>query len=167
MAQDGHRTFYKRALPSPPAIGFSTPAGRILFQVKKVKRYIYCSENLMTQYVPTVDPPCSSLRLFLTLPLIFWTQEALSAGTMESFFPLSEQFSTQAMPAFCGLASLAMVLNALQVDPKRVWQGSWRCGRTTLPHPHIGHRIFLFQKTSSCCFTTPWPLFAGGSTSIF
>lgn len=45
---------------------------------------------------------------------------------MEVYFPLAEQFTTQALPSFCGLASLAMVLNALQVDPKRVWQGSWR-----------------------------------------
>lgn len=28
------KTFYKRPLPSPPAIGFSTPAGRALFQVR-------------------------------------------------------------------------------------------------------------------------------------
>jgi glutathione gamma-glutamylcysteinyltransferase len=29
-------------------------------------------------------------------------------------------------PAFCGLGTLAMVLNALGVDPKRVWKGPWR-----------------------------------------
>ena len=36
------------------------------------------------------------------------------------------QSSTQDEPAFCGLASLAMVLNALAVDPKRAWKGAWR-----------------------------------------
>jgi len=36
---------------------------------------------------------------------------------MEGFFPLIEQFSTQDEPAFCGLASLAMVMNTLQIDP--------------------------------------------------
>jgi hypothetical protein len=34
--------------------------------------------------------------------------------------------STQDEPAFCGLASLAMVLNALSIDPRRTWKGSWR-----------------------------------------
>ena len=45
--------------------------------------------------------------------------EALAAGTMEGFFPLIEQFSTQDEPAYCGLASLAMVMNTLQIDPAR------------------------------------------------
>ena len=53
-------------------------------------------------------------------------QEALEDGGMESFFPLIEQFHTQADPAFCGLASLVMALNALGVDPGRVWRGPWR-----------------------------------------
>ena len=53
-------------------------------------------------------------------------REAMSLGGMESFFVLSEQFITQSDPAFCSLSSLAMVLNALNYDPKRVWKGSWR-----------------------------------------
>ena len=44
-------------------------------------------------------------------------KEALGAGTLEGFFLLIEQFNTQDEPAFCGLASLAMVLNTLQIDP--------------------------------------------------
>lgn len=48
-------------------------------------------------------------------------REALGLGTMECFFPLIEQFSTQDEPAYCGLASLAMVLNALQIDPVSSW----------------------------------------------
>ena len=53
-------------------------------------------------------------------------REALLAGDMESFFPLSEQFLTQSEPAFCALSSLAMVLNALNQDPGKVWKGIWR-----------------------------------------
>lgn len=34
--------------------------------------------------------------------------------------------SMQDDPAFCGLASVAMVLNALSIDPRRPWKGSWR-----------------------------------------
>ncbi|KAK9817938.1 hypothetical protein WJX72_004545 [[Myrmecia] bisecta] len=78
------RTFYKRQLPSPPAIAFSSPEGKQLFA------------------------------------------EALLGGTMEGFFKLIEQFRTQDEPAFCGLASLAMVLNTLSIDPRRTWKGPWR-----------------------------------------
>uniref|UniRef100_K3WV57 glutathione gamma-glutamylcysteinyltransferase n=1 Tax=Globisporangium ultimum (strain ATCC 200006 / CBS 805.95 / DAOM BR144) TaxID=431595 RepID=K3WV57_GLOUD len=45
---------------------------------------------------------------------------------MQIYFPLAEQFMTQAEPAFCGLATLAMCLNALQIDPGRLWKGPWR-----------------------------------------
>jgi len=53
-------------------------------------------------------------------------REALALGTLESFFPLIEQFHTQADPAFCGLGSLVMALNALGIDPGRLWRGPWR-----------------------------------------
>jgi hypothetical protein len=53
-------------------------------------------------------------------------REALAAGNMESFFPLSEQFITQSEPFFCSVSSLAMTLNALKYDPKKVWKGAWR-----------------------------------------
>jgi glutathione gamma-glutamylcysteinyltransferase len=53
-------------------------------------------------------------------------REALADGTMEGFFPLIEQFHTQADPAFCGLASLVVALNALGIDPGRLWRGPWR-----------------------------------------
>lgn len=48
------------------------------------------------------------------------------AGGMEAFFPLIEQFHTQADPAFCGLGTLVVALNALGVDPGRLWKGPWR-----------------------------------------
>jgi glutathione gamma-glutamylcysteinyltransferase len=53
-------------------------------------------------------------------------REALDAGTLESFFPLIEQFHTQSDPAYCGLGSLVMALNSLGIDPGRAWRGSWR-----------------------------------------
>jgi glutathione gamma-glutamylcysteinyltransferase len=53
-------------------------------------------------------------------------QEALLSGGAESYFPLSEQFITQSEPSFCSLTSLAMVLNALNHDPKKTWKGVWR-----------------------------------------
>jgi glutathione gamma-glutamylcysteinyltransferase len=53
-------------------------------------------------------------------------REALLAGGMEGYFPLAEQFQTQVEPTYCGISSLVMVLNALEVDPKRLWKGVWR-----------------------------------------
>ncbi|KNZ60173.1 hypothetical protein VP01_15g7 [Puccinia sorghi] len=54
-------------------------------------------------------------------------RSALADGHLESFFPLASQLVTQHEPSFCGLATLCTVLNALGVDPKRVWKHPWRC----------------------------------------
>jgi hypothetical protein len=53
-------------------------------------------------------------------------QEALAEGGMQGWFALAEQFHTQSDPAFCGLGSLVMALNALEIDPGRIWKGAWR-----------------------------------------
>lgn len=45
---------------------------------------------------------------------------------MENYFFLAEQFRTQDEPTFCGLTTLAMVLNSLRIDPMRTWKGAWR-----------------------------------------
>ncbi|KAL2321067.1 hypothetical protein Fmac_030036 [Flemingia macrophylla] len=76
--------YYKRTLPSPPAVDFHSPDGKQLFI------------------------------------------EAIQNGTMEGFFKLISYFQTQSEPAFCGLATLSMVLNALGIDPCRIWKGPWR-----------------------------------------
>ena len=47
-------------------------------------------------------------------------------GALKSFFPLMEQFVTQTEPAYCGLSTLVMTLNALSVDPRLTWRGPWR-----------------------------------------
>ncbi|KAI9202248.1 Phytochelatin synthase-domain-containing protein [Polychytrium aggregatum] len=53
-------------------------------------------------------------------------KESLAAGHAEIYFSLSGNFTHQSEPAFCGLGSLAMVLNALAVDPRKRWKGVWR-----------------------------------------
>jgi len=53
-------------------------------------------------------------------------KEALVDGTMENYFYLAEQFRTQDEPTFCGLTTLAMVLNSLRIDPMQTWKGAWR-----------------------------------------
>ena len=51
---------------------------------------------------------------------------SLHSGFAEPYFALAEQFRTQDEPAFCGLATLVMCLNAMAIDPGRVWKGVWR-----------------------------------------
>lgn len=53
-------------------------------------------------------------------------EEALLSGHMECYFKLASQFRTQDEPAFCGLSTLVMVLNALEIDPGKVWKRPWR-----------------------------------------
>lgn len=53
-------------------------------------------------------------------------KSALENGDAEAFFPLVSQFQTQSHPALCGLTTLTTVLNALEIDPKRVWTHPWR-----------------------------------------
>ncbi len=52
--------------------------------------------------------------------------EALAVGGLDGYFPLAEQFHTQSEPAYCGLGSLVVALNALAIDPGRLWKGPWR-----------------------------------------
>ena len=52
--------------------------------------------------------------------------EALATGGLDGYFRLAEQFHTQSDPAFCGLGSLVVALNALGIDPGRLWKGPWR-----------------------------------------
>lgn len=51
---------------------------------------------------------------------------ALHEGGLKSYFQLAEHYVTQAEPAFCGLSTLSMCLNALGVDPGVRWKGVWR-----------------------------------------
>lgn len=53
---------------------------------------------------------------------------SLSDGTAECYLPLAAQFRTQDHPAYCGLSTLVMCLNALQIDPRRRWKQDsvWR-----------------------------------------
>ena len=69
-----------------------------------------------------------------TPPCVSFTSEqgrgmfsnALKTGFLESYFPLAEQFRSQNETTFCGITTLVIALNALQIDPGRVWKGPWR-----------------------------------------
>ena len=53
-------------------------------------------------------------------------REAMAAGSLEAYFSLAAQFRTQESGALSGHTALAMALNALHIDPRRVWKGPWR-----------------------------------------
>ena len=57
---------------------------------------------------------------------------ALTNQGLKSFFPLVEQFTTQSEPAYCGISTLVIVLNALAIDPRRTWKGPWRWYEETM-----------------------------------
>ncbi|KAJ3281674.1 hypothetical protein HDU76_008877, partial [Blyttiomyces sp. JEL0837] len=88
--------------------------------------------------VPT--SPKTFYRRELPAPLISFNsaegrrlfKESLADGSAEAFLQLSGNLAHQSDPAFCGLGSLAIVLNALEVDPKRAWKGVWRWYDETL-----------------------------------
>jgi hypothetical protein len=52
--------------------------------------------------------------------------EALTGNTGESYWALTEQFVSQMDPAFCGVTTLVMCLNAFNIDPQVRWRGGWR-----------------------------------------
>ena len=76
--------------------------------------------NFYRQSLPSTCIDFSSLRG----KQVF--QEALDTGYMNAYFKLGPQLRTQDDPAYCGLSSLVMVLNAFAVDPGKVWKGVWR-----------------------------------------
>jgi hypothetical protein len=53
-------------------------------------------------------------------------REALEQGSVECYFPLAEQFTTQLEPSTCGPTSLVMILSSLGVDLMKKWKGDWR-----------------------------------------
>ena len=55
-----------------------------------------------------------------------YLRAALWGNEAECYFRLAEAFTTQSETTFCGLATLVMVLNALEVDPGRKWKQNWR-----------------------------------------
>ncbi|OBZ90008.1 Glutathione gamma-glutamylcysteinyltransferase [Choanephora cucurbitarum] len=93
-------------------LGVSSPKDGILSDDLKNTFY---QRELPTDLIRFASP--EGKRLF---------REAMDDGHAEGFFPLTGNFTPQSEPAYCGPSSLAMVLNALEVDPKRRWKGNWR-----------------------------------------
>ena len=106
----------QRPLP-PSCIAFTSTEGKGLF-ANALK------EGNMESYFPLASHVSHELPKWRTLrprPLDI----PLPALTPSS--PLNAlQMLTQNEPAYCALGTLATILNALEVDPQRVWKGPWR-----------------------------------------
>ncbi len=100
-------TYHKRELPSS-LIALSSLQGTFI-----IRSFIHSHSHSHSHSL-----------IYYSGRLLF--KESLDQGGMESYFALSEQFVTQSEPSFCALSSLAMVLNALSYDPKKIWKGPWR-----------------------------------------
>ena len=48
---------------------------------------------------------------------------ALAAGTAATFLSLTNVMTTQSDLAYCGLTTLSVCLNALEIDPLNQWRG--------------------------------------------
>ena len=51
---------------------------------------------------------------------------SLQAGYAVPYLALSSCFNTQTEPAYCGVSTLAIILNSLRIDPQRIWKTIWR-----------------------------------------
>lgn len=52
--------------------------------------------------------------------------QSLRSNHANAYFPLIQQLINQSDPAYCGLTTLVLVLNALGMDPNVRWKGGWR-----------------------------------------
>ncbi|KAL9260751.1 Glutathione gamma-glutamylcysteinyltransferase 1-like protein [Drosera capensis] len=50
----------------------------------------------------------------------------MASETAAGFLEMSSNLVTQTELTYCGLSSLTTILNALSIDPQRVWKGAWR-----------------------------------------
>lgn len=53
-------------------------------------------------------------------------QQSLTANTAASYIPLTQHATNQSEPAYCGLTTACIVLNALECDTVYRWNGGWR-----------------------------------------
>merc|ERR1719161_3225011 len=88
--------------------------------------------SAMSEHAPTSNGihkrelPSTGLTAFSSPEGRKMLRESMANGSAEAYFPISEQFLTQSDPPSCGPATIALVLNSLVVQPKRVWKAPWR-----------------------------------------
>jgi Phytochelatin synthase. len=109
-----------------------------LHTISRNKAQHICQDDYRKQNIPLPpplpEPKFSFHRRIMPKSLIQFSspegrrlfQNSLAKGMAEAFFPLSEQFLNQSDPAYCGITTLIMVLNAVGIDPNVRWKGGWR-----------------------------------------
>ncbi|KAF4658613.1 hypothetical protein FOZ61_005501 [Perkinsus olseni] len=85
--------------------------------------------------------------------------KCLQGPCAESYLSLSQHFVGQQAPPNCGPATLAMVLNSLEIDPGRRWAGPWRwwsedmlvsCQKHTYASGNTGVNFQQFAMLAEC-----------------
>lgn len=107
----------------------------------------HASKTLETMPPPLPEPQYSVRRRVLPAHLVAlnspvgrrWLIESMTRESAAPYIMLTEHFCNQSDPAFCGVTTLLIVLNALAVDPMVRWKGGWR---------YFGDEDVLL---SSCC----------------
>jgi len=80
-------------------------------------------------------------------------RRALHQGNLEAYFDLAGQYVTQARPEDCARSTLVMVLNALNLDPGKVWIKPWRWYSEAVLScldPKPGMSLHEFGRTAMC-----------------
>ncbi|KAF9432641.1 hypothetical protein BGZ76_010520 [Entomortierella beljakovae] len=104
-----------KQLPLPQDTKLSEDKSKVVVLMESTLSSTFYKKELPSHLVSITS--AAGRRLF---------REMILAGTSECFFSLFTAFNTQSDPAFCGVSSLSMVLNALGIDPRRQWRGVWR-----------------------------------------
>ena len=103
----------------------------------------------------------------------------LSCKNLNLYFSLAEQFMNQSDPAYCGVTTLAMMLNVYKQDPSSLrWKGGWRFyadEQSVLSHCtcYLNHPQYIKRKgitmeefqTLTQCHKIPVQTFYASNTS--
>ncbi|GMH66772.1 hypothetical protein TrST_g7482 [Triparma strigata] len=102
------------AIPTPP-VASQSPAPAV--SDKPSVRFSFHGRKLPKNLTPLNSPAGRNI----------FKRSLVTSENMNIYFPLTSQFLTQSEPAYCGITSMAMGLNALGVDPTTFrWKGGWR-----------------------------------------
>ncbi len=127
--------------------------GRCCYTVEDKPRFP-CGSNYHEDELDNLPPPLeepkysvhkrvlpAELTAFSSQQGRRYLMEAFTGGTAESYWKLTEHFVNQSDPAFCGVTTLLMCLNAMCIDPNIRWRGGWR---------FYGSEDVLLDR---CCFS--------------
>ena len=131
----------------------SSPTGSCCYTINNEPRFP-CGSNHHEDELDDLPPPLEEpkysvhkrvlppdLTAFSSQEGKRYLMEAFAAGTAESYWKLTEHFVNQSDPAFCGVTTLLMCLNAMCIDPNVRWRGGWR---------FYGSEDVLLDR---CCFS--------------